>query len=200
MRTSFLMGGEMLFSLPHWYKYTVSPLHKNLLSFKLSNMWTCPGKRPMEKKGRRSNWRTRRFTVHEMARQCSLFEEALFVFEAQDPKLRMVHEGYSSHSESNPVLPCHLRWENKELLYYSDISGSFLQEGRINETSKETRTCAINLRCEWNCSLPSISYCWWSFSSTVFPPSRRPPVSNSSFLFTWCQLLYASCYIALLYF
>ena len=30
-----------------------------------------------------------------------------------------------------------------------------------------TRTCAINVRPEWNCSLPSISYCWRSFSSSI---------------------------------
>ena len=26
---------------------------------------------------------------------------------------------------------------------------------------------AINVRHEWSCSLPSISCCWWSFSSTI---------------------------------
>ena len=30
------------------------------------------------------------------------------------------------------------------------------------------RTCVINTRCEWNCSLPSISYSWGFFSSTIF--------------------------------
>ena len=30
-----------------------------------------------------------------------------------------------------------------------------------------TRTCAINIRCEWHCNLSSVSYCWRSFSSTV---------------------------------
>ena len=30
-----------------------------------------------------------------------------------------------------------------------------------------TRTCAINVRREWNCSLPSVSCCWRSFSSTI---------------------------------
>ena len=50
-----------------------------------------------------------RFTMQEMARGFSLFEEALLVFEAQDqPKRRKVHERCSSHSECNPVLPFHL--------------------------------------------------------------------------------------------
>ena len=30
-----------------------------------------------------------------------------------------------------------------------------------------TRTCATNVRPEWNCSLPSVSYCWRSFSSYI---------------------------------
>ena len=30
-----------------------------------------------------------------------------------------------------------------------------------------TKTCVINIRQVWNCSLPSISYCWWSFSSPI---------------------------------
>ena len=30
-----------------------------------------------------------------------------------------------------------------------------------------TRTCATNVRPEWNCSLPSVSYCWRSFSSHI---------------------------------
>ena len=29
------------------------------------------------------------------------------------------------------------------------------------------RTCAINVRCEWNCISPSVSYHWWPFSSTI---------------------------------
>ena len=26
---------------------------------------------------------------------------------------------------------------------------------------------AISISCEWNCSLPSAPYCWWSFSSAI---------------------------------
>ena len=32
---------------------------------------------------------------------------------------------------------------------------------------KDANVHFTNIRCEWNCSLPSISYCWWSFSSTI---------------------------------
>ena len=30
------------------------------------------------------------------------------------------------------------------------------------------RTCVISIRWEWNCSLPSVSYSWGFFSSTIF--------------------------------
>ena len=33
-------------------------------------------------------------------------------------------------------------------------------------TLKDANTRCISVRCGWNCSLPSVSYCWWSFSST----------------------------------
>ena len=69
----------------------------------------------------------KRLTTQEMARGFSLFEEAVS-FWGTGPKLRMVHEGYSSHSECNPVLPSHLCWEKKS--YYPGITGSFFQEGR----------------------------------------------------------------------
>ena len=48
-----------------------------------------------------------RFTVQEMARRFSFFQEALIVFEAWDLN-SVVYEGCGSRSESSPVLPCHL--------------------------------------------------------------------------------------------
>ena len=130
MRTSFLMGGEKLFSLPHWYKYTVSLLHK---TFYISNFQRCEHAQRKDKGRKREEEVTeepRRFTMHEMAREFSLFEEALFVFEAQNPKLRMVHEGYNNHSKCNPVPPCHLWWAKES--HYPDITGLFYQVDRYN--------------------------------------------------------------------
>ena len=54
------------------------------------------------------------------------------------------------------------------------------------QTFKDANMRSINVRHEWNSSLPS--------------PISSPPVGNSSCLFTWCQPLYASCCIVLLYF
>ena len=51
--------------------------------------------------------------------------------------------------------------------YYPDITWSFFQKSRLNWIQQGTRTQAIDVRPEWNCSLPSISCCWWSFSSTI---------------------------------
>ena len=55
----------------------------------------------------------------------------------------------------------------REKSYYPDVTGSFSQESRYSWTQQGTRACAINIRCEWNCRLPSISYYWWPFGSTI---------------------------------
>ena len=81
------------------------------------------------------------------------------------PERTVVHEGCSSRSECNPVHQHHLWREKKELL--PDITGSFIQQGKQNWIQQGTRTYAINVRHEWRCSLPSISCCWWPFSSTI---------------------------------
>ena len=35
------------------------------------------------------------------------------------------------------------------------------------QTFKDVAMCSISFSCEWDCSLLSISYCWWSSSSTI---------------------------------
>ena len=55
--------------------------------------------------------------TQETARGLSLFEEALLVFEAQDPKVKWyMNDAAASCSECNPVLLCHLWWEEKKEL------------------------------------------------------------------------------------
>ena len=51
--------------------------------------------------------------------------------------------------------------------YYPDITRLFFHWGRQNWIQQGIRTCAVNDRHEWNCSLPSVSYRWQSFSSTI---------------------------------
>ena len=63
--------------------------------------------RKEEKKEEEETGESKRFTVQEMARRFSFFKEALIVFEAWDLN-SLVYEGCGSHSESSPVLLCHL--------------------------------------------------------------------------------------------
>lgn len=78
---------------PHSEQVTLSPLQIDL---QIANFQNCeyalkpnenggPEKRQRETGGRRSNWRPKRFTMQEMARGLSLSDEALLVFEAQEP-------------------------------------------------------------------------------------------------------------------
>ena len=38
------------------------------------------------------------------------------------------------------------------------------------QTCKDANMLSVKVRCEWNCSLCSISYCWWSLSSIITHP------------------------------
>ena len=56
-----------------------------------------------------------------------------------------------------------------------------------------SRKCIVNIMHEWNCSFPSVSYCWWFFSSTIshllpfllpFLPRRKQEKQDSKWLFS----------------
>ena len=72
----------------------------------------------------------------------------------------MVQGSCSNHSECNPVLPCHLWWEKRAVIQSS-------LDQRVDIIQAGTRNSTVSVRHEWNWSLPCISYCWWSFSSTI---------------------------------
>ena len=63
-----------------------------------------------------------------MARGFSLFEEALLVFEAQDPNV----EWYTKVAAAikNAIRCYHVIYDRKKKRYYPDIIGSYFQEGR----------------------------------------------------------------------
>ena len=63
-----------------------------------------------------------------MARGFSSFEEALLVFEAQDPNV----EWYAKVAAAiQNVIQCyHVIYDEKKKSYYPGITGLFLQEGR----------------------------------------------------------------------
>ena len=71
----------------------------------------------------------KRFTTQEMARGFSLFEEALLVFEAQDPNV----EPYTKVTTAiQNAIQCYRVIYERKKSYYPDITGSFFQEGRQN--------------------------------------------------------------------
>ena len=66
------------------------------------------------------------------------------------------------------VSPLHMKTFSRKLSKMRmDTISLFFQESRWNRIQQGTRTCAIHVRCEWHCSLPSISYCRLSFSSPI---------------------------------
>ena len=71
----------------------------------------------------------KRFTMQDMARGFALFEEALFVFEAQDPNV----ERYTKvEAAVQNAIQCYrvIYDEKKKKSYFPDITGSFFQKGR----------------------------------------------------------------------
>ena len=75
-----------------------------------------------------------------------------------------VHEGCSSHPEYNPALPC-LLWQRKRSCY-PGVAGSFFSQRADGIESREEPEPVPSASGE-NCSLPSVSYCWRPFSSSI---------------------------------
>ena len=63
----------------------------------------------------------------EMARRFSLFEEALLVFEAQNPNVEWYRK--VTAAIQNPIKFYHVIYDTKKS-YYPGITGLFCQEGR----------------------------------------------------------------------
>ena len=107
----------------------------------------------------------------------------------------MVHEGYSSRSECNPVL----WWEKKRATTWSSLDHFFQKVDRIDSSKEPELVPSTSGRSE-------IAACPYLQSLMIIQlyhlsPPLLPLVSNSSCLFTpWCQTRYASCCIVLLYF
>ena len=70
----------------------------------------------------------KRFMTQEMAKGVSLFEEALLVFEAQDPNV----ERYMKIAAAvQNAIQCYcVIYDEEKKNYYPDITGSFFQESR----------------------------------------------------------------------
>ena len=72
----------------------------------------------------------KRFMMQEMARGFSLFEEALLVFEAQDPNVEQYMYTKVAAAVQNAIQCYCAIYDEKKKCYYPDITGSFFQEGR----------------------------------------------------------------------
>ena len=70
----------------------------------------------------------KRFTTREMAWRFSSFEEALLVFEVQDPNVEQCTK--FAAAIQNAIQCYHLIYDVKKKSYYPDITGSFFQENR----------------------------------------------------------------------
>ena len=86
--------------------------------------------------------------MQEMAREYSLFKEALLAFEAWGRKV----EWYTKVTAAiQKAIQCYrVIYDERIKSYYTTqtLVGHFFKRVDRNETSKETRTCAINIRCE----------------------------------------------------
>ena len=149
--------------------------------------------RPRERTKTRgiSNWRTRE--IHNAGNGKGIF----FIWEGTaslwgiGPKCRMVHEGCSSCSECNPVLPCYLRQEKKR--HCSDITDSFFSRGWIESNLARNQNLGHQCQTCMDCSLSSISYCWWSFSCIISHLFHSVPILvylHGARPAPVCQLLY----------
>ena len=110
-------------------------------------------------------------------------------FRGTESKCRIVHEGWSSHSECIPVLLCHLWWEKKYLFLSTQTSldhfsnrDDRIKSSKVSEpvpsTVSKHKIAAFRLLLLLIFQLYHLS------------PCLPPPASNSSCLFTQCQLLY----------
>ena len=95
-----------------------------------------------------------------MVRGLSLFEEALFNFEAQNPNVKWYTR---FRTQSSATMSSMLR---KRKVLNPNITGAFFQEGSCRCMQQGTRTWDTNIRSEQNRCSPSI-YNFRSFSSTV---------------------------------
>ena len=146
---------------------TLSPLHMKLQLSNFQRYKYAQRKDAGKQEKEEVTDEPKRFTMQEMARGFSLFEEALLVFQAQDPNV-----------EPYMKIQCYcIIYDEKKRATTQRPRDHFFKRVDSIESSIRTRICAISIRGEWNCGLPSISYCWWCFSSTISPPLS--PVSNS---------------------
>ena len=144
------------------------------------NLQRCECAQRKDKDKRKKKLKNWRHSKQEMARG---FWGGIVSFWGIRLKCRKDYKGCSSHSECNPVPLCHL-WQEKKL--WRRHHGIIFQESRQNWTKQQTRTrtCAIDVRCEWNCSLPYLLLLT-ILQLYQFPYPLPSPVSSSCLFTQW---------------
>ena len=106
----------------------------------------------------------KRFMIQEIVRRCSSFEEALLVFEPDDLDLER-HMEFSVDVQN--AIQCYCVIYNERKRATTRHHRIIFSRGSDFWFQQETKTCAVNVKHEWNCSLPSDPCCWQFFSSTI---------------------------------
>ena len=120
--------------------------------------------RERAKRDKRKKKEPKSFSTQKIERGFSWFEEALLIFEAQDPNVEWYVKAAAAIQNA---IQCGHEQE-KRVTTQMSLDYFFKRVDRI-ESSKELEPVP-SVRREWNCSLLSFSCCWRSFSSTVSYP------------------------------
>ena len=146
-------------------------------------------------RGSSSNRRTEEIHDAGKGKGSSLSEAALSAFEAQD--LNTERYTKAAVAVQNAIQCYHVIYdEKKRATTQASLDPFFKKVDNSTCSQQGTRTCAVSVRCEWNCSLPSVACCWRSFSSAI---SHFLSFLQSVTLFT-CSPDASSCWPALILF
>ena len=163
----------------------------------MKTWWNWRPRERTETRGRRRNQRTKE--IHDMGHSKGTFFiwGGTVSFWGTGPKCRTVCKGCSSHLECNPGLSCHLWSGKKELLprhHWIIFSRGYIELNPAKNEKLYHRQAWVKLQLSLHLLLLTILQIY------PLPPLLPSPVSNSSWLFTWCQPLCASCCTVLLHF
>ena len=132
-----------------------------------------------------------------MARGFSLFEETLLVFEAQDRNIEWYTKVAAAVQKQSSATVSSMTRKEELLPRHHWIAfprGEIELNPARNQNLCHQHQAWVKLQLALRLLLPTILQLYH------LPPPLPPPVSSSSYLFTRCQPLCASCCTALLYF
>ncbi|KAB0381454.1 hypothetical protein FD755_009238 [Muntiacus reevesi] len=138
-----------------------------------------------------------RFTMQDIAKGLSLFEEALFIFESQDLNV----EQYTKVAADipNAIQYYHIIYDEKERATTQKSLDSFFKRMDRIESSEEPEPVPSTSGTNATATCPHLLL-MITLQLYHLPPPLPPPVRNSSCLLTRCQPLSASYCTVLIYF